>query len=297
MKILLVNIDSKIPNLALYKIEKYHLDFGDIVDWFDKNNHFDPYNYDKIFVSCILSWNKWKTNYWADFEHAAIGGSGVSLSINLQKEIEDIKPKINLGFATRGCNRNCDFCIVPEKEGKVKVVGDVHDIWDGKSKEIMFLDNNILMLPDHFKLICSQLRDKKLKVDFNQGLDIRLMTDDLAKEFSIIKFKKLRFAWDFMNMEKIFLKNMKKVFKYVKPSRVMVYMLVGYNTTFKEDMYRLKKIRSLGCDAFVMKYNNQGDLLLREFARWNNLFFFRNLPFESFLKRRNNLYLLNRISS
>lgn len=295
MKILLVNIDSKIPNIALHKIALYHFNKDDSVEWHNDGDSVDPLKYDKIYVSCLFTWNNSKASIWSSYDTAISGGTGISLSKKLPPDINCLKPKINVGFTTRGCNRNCDFCVVHAKEGNIKAVADVYDIWDGQSKDIMFLDNNILQLPNHFKKICSQLRNENLKVDFNQGLDIRLVDDSIIKEINTIKFKKLRFAWDFIKTEKVFTTNLKKVLKSIKPSRVMVYMLVDYNTTFKEDMYRLQKIRRFGCDAFVMRYNKGGDLLIREFARWNNLFFFRNLSFENFLKKRNNTYLLDGI--
>jgi len=52
VKVLLIDIDSKIENLALKKIEKYHLDKGDEVVW-----NFPLMPVDKTYVSCIFSWN------------------------------------------------------------------------------------------------------------------------------------------------------------------------------------------------------------------------------------------------
>ena len=65
-------------------------------------------------------------------------------------------------------------------------MGDIYDIWDGKSKTLTIMDNNILGKPDHFKKICAQLREEKVRVDFNQGLDIRLLDDTLIKELKTI---------------------------------------------------------------------------------------------------------------
>ncbi len=192
MKVLLIDIDSKIPNLALKKIEKYHKDKGDIVTW---NNPLDRLISDKVYVSCIFPENKRKCRDWEGF--AEIGGTGYDIQKKLPIEIEMVKPKINWGFTTRGCIRKCDFCFVPEKEGKIHIVGDVYDIWDGKSKEIYIIDNNILALPEHFKKICSQIRKENIRVDFNQGLDHRLLTDDLCKELmSLRHIQEIRFAFD-----------------------------------------------------------------------------------------------------
>ena len=187
MKILLINIDSVIPNLALKKLEKYYSDRGDDVKW-------DMPLYqtwaDKIYVSCIFTKNKGDCKQWEGI--AEIGGTGYDIYKKLPLEIDIIKPRINWGFTTRGCIRKCSFCFVPLKEGNIKIEGDIYDIWDGKAKDITVMDNNILALPDHFKLICSQIRKEKLRVDFNQGFDIRLLTDEFIKELKTISHKEYK---------------------------------------------------------------------------------------------------------
>lgn len=154
MNILLINIDSvKVPNLALKKIEKYHIDKGDHVTW---NMPLMATTADKVYVSCVFKKNKRLAEAYEVYSNAVIGGSGYDIKIKLPEEIENIKPRINYGFTSRGCNRKCGFCIVPEKEGREHVVGDLLDLWDGESKEVTVMDNNILALPKHFYKICNR---------------------------------------------------------------------------------------------------------------------------------------------
>jgi hypothetical protein len=194
MRILIIDIDSTIPNIALHKVAKYYSDKGDEVIW---NNPLFAHTADKIYVSCVFSYNKHLCDEWIGRSGVEIGGSGFNLTQTLPPEIEVINPKINLGFTTRGCIRNCHFCIVPKKEGKIHIVGDVIDLWDGKSKTITILDNNILALPEHFFKISKQLKDNNLRVDFNGGIDFRLITDDIVKElFSLKHIHEIRFAFD-----------------------------------------------------------------------------------------------------
>lgn len=194
MKVLLINIDSTIDNLALKKIEKYHKDRGDEVTW---DFPLMKFSADKVYVSCIFDFNKEQCREYEGLPNAVIGGSGYDMKINLPPEIEAIKPHINLGFTTRGCIRRCYFCIVPQKEGNIRAENDIYDIWDGKSKKITLLDNNVLALPEHFLKIAAQLKKENLSVDFNQGLDHRLLTDEIAKEIMSIKFfREIRFAFD-----------------------------------------------------------------------------------------------------
>ncbi len=280
MKILIINIDSKLPNIALKKIEKYHIDRGDEVI-------LDLPIYktmaDKIYVSCIFDWNRWQCEEWELWD-AEIGGSGYDLKKELDTEIEKIEVKINIGFTTRGCIRKCPFCIVPEKEGKIRAVGDIYDFWDGKSKEIVLFDNNILAMPDHFKMICSQIRDERLKVDFNQGLDCRLLTEDLIIELKSIKCVDYRFAFD--NVKDIIY--VEKAVNLLNKNNIsaMWYIMVGFNSTFEEDLYRINFIISSGQRAFVMKHSKvKGVKKYTQLARWTNLPLWRNaMSWEDFIK-------------
>lgn len=292
-KILLINIDSKLPNIALKKIEQYYFDNGDEVIW-------DLPIYktiaDKIYVSCIFDWNKWKCEEWEKWG-AEIGGSGYDLKKELDPVIERIKIKINIGFTTRGCLRKCKFCIVPEKEGKIKVSGDIYDIWDRKSKEIILFDNNILALPEHFKMICSQIRDENLKVDFNQGLDIRLLTDDIAHDLNSVKHvSDIRFAWDNIKDEKTILKGI-EILKKNECRRAMFYILVGFDSTIEEDFYRFKVLKNLGQRSYCMRHKNvKGQPFYNEMASWvNQPRFFQSMTFERYQEIRKNRKLLKPI--
>ena len=139
MKILVVNIDSTIKNLALQKIVMYHKSKGHRVRQINDDL---PYSllresYDKVYVSCIFSWNKEHCKKWEGI--ADIGGSGYSLTKELPPEIDAMNPKINMGFATRGCIRKCYFCIVPKKEGKIKCKARWMKLSKPKSWEHKFL--------------------------------------------------------------------------------------------------------------------------------------------------------------
>ena len=282
-KILIINIDSTIPNLALKKIEKYHLDKGDNVVW-DMPLFRDCV--DKIYVSCVFTKNRDICNEWEG--RADIGGSGYDLNKTLPDEIENIKPRINFGFTTRGCIRKCKFCIVPEKEGMIRTIGDIYDIWDGKSKELVVMDNNILALPTHFKKICEQLEKEKIKVDFNQGLDIRLLTDELAQSLSKVKhISEIRFAWDNPEDEDKIVRGL-EILKRNKCKRAMFYVLVGFNTTPEQDFYRFEVLRKLKQRAYCMRYKTvKGNRLYTDMASWvNQQRFFNSMTFERYKQCR-----------
>ena len=122
MKVKLVDVDSRIPNLALMKLSRYHKDQGDKVG-------FRIDNPDKVYVSAVFSKSS-DITIMEDFGEVEVvkGGSGISLDKELPNEVEDMKPdyslypdcNYSLGFTTRGCDRNCGFCIVHQKEGNFK---------------------------------------------------------------------------------------------------------------------------------------------------------------------------------
>lgn len=263
MKILIVNVDSVIPNLALCKITKYHKDKGDDLLQIKDN---DPVRLplhtswaEKIYVSCVFDYNKRFCKKWEGI--AEIGGSGYSLVKKLPPEIEEIKPRINLGFATRGCIRNCYFCIVRKKEGKIKAVADIYDIWDGVSKEIILLDNNILALPKHFFKISKQLKKEKLKVDFNQGLDFRLLTDNICKElFSLRHVREIRFAFDNLSYKSSVIKALELLKKNgLKDWQTRWYVYVGTKDTLNTVLERVNLLRDAKQLVYLMKDRKVAD--------------------------------------
>lgn len=283
MKILLIDIDSKIPNLALKKIEKYHTDKGDEIIW---NMPIFRNVVDKIYVSCIFKKNRDKCREWENDPKVLVGGSGFDLKTVLPNEIEAVKPHINLGFTTRGCIRHCGFCIVPEKEGKIRPVGDLLDLWDGKAKDVVLMDNNILALPEHFKMICKQARDNKIRADFNQGLDHRLLTNEICKELTSISHIEYRFAFDNLHSEKTVLRAIEILRKH-GINRCNWYVLVGYNTTINEDLYRLNLLRSHNQNAYVQRYTQDKKYI--PLARWaNQHHIFRGMTWEQFISRDEN---------
>ncbi|MFA5790610.1 MAG: hypothetical protein WC976_06090 [Caldisericia bacterium] len=282
MKILLLDTDSRIPNLALMKISAYYKKQGAEVQL---NN--ELCNPDKVFISKVFTAGK--ITYPGP---ATIGGSGYDLKVTLPKEIESMMPDYDLygcdyslGFTTRGCIRDCKFCIVREKEGNFHVVGDIYDFWDKRHKKVLILDNNILADKKHFTKICGQIQKENLAVDCNQGLDIRLVDEEIAKTLSATQMKRVRFSFDNVGLEPIVRTKMKILVKYIKPSKIFFYVLCGFDTSFDEDMRRVQVLKSLGVDPFIMPYH-KNSRLLNEFARWCNIFFFRNTPFEDFLKLR-----------
>lgn len=297
MNILLVDVDSTIPNLALYKIKMFHERQGDNVatPFFKDENHVPQLEVeinDMVYVSCVFDWNRHRCEKWEKVGKVMIGGSGYSLTKNLPPEIEGLKPKINWGFTTRGCIRNCPWCVVPQKEGKVREVGDVYDIWDGEADSVTIMDNNILALPDTFFKVCKQIKKENLRVDFNQGLDHRLLTDDICKELFSLKQPrgiggKLRFAFDHISYKKSVLKALKTLKKNgLKDWQTRWYVYVSIEDTEKTVLERINLLRDWKQTVFLMRDRDERVMRNKEYARmyvWtNHIDLFSYIKFDDF---------------
>lgn len=299
MKVLLIDVDSKIPNLALMKISAHHKQKGDQVGF----NIIDP---DVVYGSIVFSKNKWKGNaiktMYPDVD-VIIGGSGYNY-IPLSEEIEHIFPDYDLyncdyslGFTTRGCIRNCEFCIVPEKEGKIKRHASIYEFWDHKHKHIVLLDNNILALPNWFKEITNQIKSNNLSVDFNQGLDIRLINDDNAKILSDVKVKPdYRFAFDDPFLSHI-IESKIDILKKYNISHCLFYVLVGFNTDKDQDLFRLNLLKKWDQRAYVMRYEScNGNQWYNDLSAWaNQQQFFMSMNFDKFRSCRHNRRIKNEV--
>lgn len=198
MKIGLIDVDShNYPNLPLMKISAWHKTQGDNVEWYEPFSGLAE-EYDIVYMSKVFS-------FTPDYEYPIYakeihrGGSGYCIELvngkeiyhkerdtNLPDEIEHIYPDYSIypdetqdtayGFLTRDCPRGCDFCHVEVKEGKCsKKVANLSEFWRGQ-KNIVLCDPNILACTEWRELL-QQLIDSKSYVDFNQGIDMRLMTE------------------------------------------------------------------------------------------------------------------------
>lgn len=204
MRIGLIDVDShNFPNLALMKISAYHKALGDQVEFV---NYFLPY--DRIYKSKIFTFTPDDYTYLQAPE-IITGGTGYMDFKGLPAEIERMQPDYGLykikdyalGFLTRGCPNTCPWCIVPQKEGCIHPVADIEDIAQDR-KKIILLDNNVLA-DEHGIREIEKIIKLGLRVDFNQGLDARLIAADpgLARLLGKVKWLNyLRIACDSRNM-------------------------------------------------------------------------------------------------
>jgi len=302
MKVLLIDADSTIPNLPLMKLSTWHKKRGDAASLMRLNMPYYPgrrkplfnlpLGYDRAYCSVIFEGNK----DLIKGKGIIFGGTGFDLKTVLPEIIEKLEPDYSLypendtsyGFLSRGCIRRCSFCKVPEKEGTIRKAFGVQDIV--RHKQVKFLDNNILALPDHYEIL-QELISRKVKCQFTQGLDIRLVNpknSDLLKNLRY--WGNYTFAFDsYTRMEQIekglSLLNWRRdwqfrFFVYVHPS-----MLLSETTN------RIEWLRERKCYPYVMRDiscwgSEHSDFYVDLASYCNQVNLFKKMSFKTFLERR-----------
>ncbi len=264
---------------------------------------------DKVYMSKVFSFTP---DYeWAiDADIIERGGSGYAIKLvdgkevydksqdhDLPYEIEHIYPDYSLypeetkdtayGFLTRGCPRGCTFCHVAPKEGRCSIkVADLSEFWRGQ-KKIVLCDPNILACKDHMGLL-EQLKESKAKVNFNQGLDIRLINDRNLAVLREIKLDSIHFAFDRWQDKDVIEPKMRAFAEKTGFDRhkgaVMVYILCNFDTTLEQDLYRIQLCRELNFAPYPMIYDKEHcDPVYKRLQRWcNNYIFWSCQTFEEY---------------
>ena len=203
----------------------------------------------------------------------------------------DLTKDTAYGFLTRGCPRGCSFCIVAGKEGRCsRKVADLSEFWNGQ-KKIVLCDPNILACPDWNDLL-TQLRDSHAVIDFNQGLDIRMITPEKMDLLNQIKIQQIHFAWDRYQDKDLILPKFKMFADLSRMHHmkdIIVYTIVNFDTTLEQDLERIYTLRDLGYWAYVMIYDKQHcDPIYKALSRWvNNRFVFAKCPrFENYTQKQ-----------
>lgn len=299
MRIGLIDVDGhNFPNLALMKLSAWHKAQGDTVEWW----YTDLVHYDIVYMSKVFS-----DSYSPDVpeplnaDKVVKGGTGYAISLvgglevydkskdpPLPPEVEamcpdysiypDLYPDTAIGFLTRGCPRGCKFCHVAAKEGRKSIqVADVSDFYRGQGN-VEIMDPNILANKNRDKLL-EGLIATKAKVNFNQGLDIRLTSDGVAEQLGRMRIKRLHFAWD--NPKDDLTRYFEKfggAYRRKAVAGKMVYVLTNFGSTQEEDLWRIYTLRGLGFDPYVMVYDkSNAPKEVKRLQRWcNNKFIFKS---------------------
>lgn len=293
-KCLLIDVDSTIPNLALMKISTWKKSLGYEVG-------FNISNPDEIYASCVFDRNRHKLD-GLEFLHPNAyidrGGGGYDLYKKLPEEVDLMMPDYSLypdmdydlGFTTRGCVRNCYFCVVPKKEGKFRRVQHPREFHDPTHKKVLLMDNNILADKDWFFEITDWLIENKLKVSFNQGVDVRLIDKEIAERMKKTKiFQPWRIAFDTMSVKDDVIRgiNLLKEVKLDVKHNLICYVYVHDDTQFDNALERCNILRDLGVLPYTMlNRNHQFDGLVKTLRRYTQPAVFFGTDWETYLESR-----------
>ena len=281
MKIGLISVDGRnFPNLALMKLSAYHKSIGDQVSWYSGIEY-----YDRVYMSKVFAFTA-DYGYVIQADEVVKGGTGYKLFDQwLPNGVEHICPDYSLypmyneayGFLTRGCINKCSFCIVPRKEGTIRKHADISEFLDGKKSAIL-MDNNVIASDWGLQQI-EKIISLGVKVDFNQGIDCRLIAKDrsIAKLLSHVKWiRHIRMAYD----NSAITEEVETAIAYLKEAGIKQYKMFFYmlvkDGQIEDAEKRALTLDYLGCTPFAMPYRNldtneEPTQEQKRFARWCNM--------------------------
>jgi len=236
--------NKSFPNYALMKISAWHKAQGDEVEWW-----MPLVQYDKVYSSKIFDFTEENPYLPSD---TIKGGTGYNVISKLPKEIDDMFPDYSIypncdyaiGFLTRGCPNNCDWCCVPEKEGDIHPYRTWQQLIREDTKKLVLMDNNILAC-DHGIQQLKSLSESDISIDLNQGMDIRLVTEEIVQIFRKLNWiKYIRFSCDAKGRLPYFDRVFGWFEKYgVARSKVFIYVIVRKNIQDAE--FRVRSLMNM----------------------------------------------------
>jgi hypothetical protein len=302
----ITQLDGKLPNLALMRLSSWHRARGDTIH-FTRSPHRDMFEpeYKAVYGSAIFKFSAGQVAKFREaFPAAIVGGTWLKEEnpITVEKVIGDwqwvdysIAPpdfKASIGFTQRGCRLKCDFCVVPWKEGKPRAAGTIADIWRGPGhpKHLHLLDNDFFGEPQWPHRI-AEIRDGGFKVSFTQGINIRMINDEVAAAIASIQYRDDQFqrrrlytAWDNLKNEKVFFRGVDTLERHgIPPKHLMAYMLIGFDEdeTWERIHHRFDRMVARGIRPYPMVFDNSRRDLKR-FQRWVVTGLYRAFPFSEY---------------
>ncbi len=303
MRIGLIDVDGhNFPNLALMKISAHHKALGDSVEFADPM--FGEYGI--IYQSKVFTFTPDDTSIYRAGKVVKAGTGYGDYATVLPEHIEHICPDYDLylktdwydgdtayGFLTRGCIRRCPWCIVPRKEGQITTHADIDEFIADKKKAVL-LDNNVLASEWGLQQI-EKIAGRGIRVDFNQGLDARIIAanKDIARLLGRVKWLRyIRMAFDDSRSEKAVFRAIDNlVVAGVPTSKMFFYTIVGDDLADAEK--RVLSLKEVGATPFAQPYrdfenNTPTGIMQRGFARWvNHKAVFKTCTWEEYKRKTN----------
>lgn len=298
---------TRYPPLGLLKLSSYHKGLGhttELVRGTTKDISKEP---DIVYVTSLFTW-AWKPvweaiRFYSAFfpdselwlgglyaslmpEHAALSGIDPKyIFTGIFGDAEDLLPDYSLVpewnkkvagsivFASRGCVRSCRYCAVPQLEGSLCACKDsISDlIWEGH-KRVIFFDNNFFANPK-WERVLKEVEELDLRVDFNQGLDARLLSEGVAERISQLKIDRfVRLSYDYQQMKP----HVKEAIEILKSHgidgrNILVYALYNFTDSPQDLFERIKDILCWGAVCYPMQYQPLNTLVKNKYIapKWD----------------------------
>jgi hypothetical protein len=313
VKVGLLPIGGALPNVALMRLSAYHKAIGNDV-------LLSPTPLDGcelVYISTLFTWRRKEVEglaaYFRPNADVQIGGSGWNLTLRLPPEVDALPHDYDLygidygmGYSSRGCIRKCAFCPVPKTEGAIREDQSIGSLLNPRSSKLMLLDNNFFASDWQPKL--TEIRERRLVVDWPQGNDIRLMTPEIAAALADLKRRRqlsgdrftrpntLHFAWDLpandARTEEVVHGARLLLEAGFTPHNLRFLLLVGYpGYTLEDELHRITTLHGLGIEPYVMVYRDYGeqdtrDPIRMDLQHWNNGHVWRKVPFQQYDRRK-----------
>ena len=318
----LLDRGTKYPNLALMKLSSYYKQRGNTVELVE--SYEDIMQYDKIYLSKVFDFT-YIPEEVMDNPHIVVGGSGFfgANAPALRKEIEHHMPDYDLyidyvqkrlekgekrfryadyldysiGFVTRGCFRKCAFCVNKYYDQAFNH-SSLSEFLDESRPYIHLLDDNFLAYSG-WRSILKELEDTGKPFQFKQGLDIRLMTEEVADRLSRVRYKgDYIFAFDHIEDREL-IESKLRIWRRHTVKNTKLYVLCGYDSQDEQDIINIfERIHVLirhQCLPYIMRHERYKQSKYKnmyiQLARWCNMpSWFKKLSFREYCER-NNLYV------
>ena len=310
MRVLLLQLDGKLPNVALLRIAAHHRQRGDRVELRQAGNlaSLEPRlwdSHDRVYASLIFDRSRPLAERLLEAQPGAVvGGTGWEVSSTLEahgitttEQDYSVVPRFrsSIGFLQRGCRLKCPFCVVPRKEGAVRHEQTVSELWRGEPhpRELLLLDNDFFGNPQWRDRI-DEIRDGGFKVSFSQGINARMIGQDEAAAIASVdyrddgmKVRRVYTAWDNRKDEARLFRGLRLLTDHgVKARHIMVYMLIGYwpGETVEDREHRRASLREFGAVPYPMPYTRTPELV--GFQRWVIGAYDKGIPWDRWVAAR-----------
>lgn len=282
---------SKFPPIGLLKLSSYHKIKGDtteLINFKNTDKRISEKKPKKIYITSLFTW-AWKPvreailYYKSEFPKSELWLGGIYASLlpdhakrvipanfkifrGLFNDAENLMPDYDLVpewdgsiiFSSRGCCNKCDFCAVPTLEGKMNSLKkSIRPFVLDRHSKIIFFDNNFLA--NKYRMdIFEELIDFDKKVDFNQGIDARLITEPVAKKIASLNLDStVRLAYDSEGQRKYVKQSIERLSDAgIKKRDIFIYTLFNYTETPDEFFNRVREILNWGVVCYPMRYES-----------------------------------------